>query len=184
MTAHQRHHDWHVILSRLVDDLAALPDTERTWLWQRVGRIEMLQRQLHALFLLAEGEGICRDCRGACCARGLHHLTLPNLLSYLLRSETPPQPDFTATCPLLGVDGCLWPPQRRPFNCVTFLCEAVEERLDEAQRRRFYALERELRACYQEVADRYAGAGLRGIWIAVQRHGLDGLLKAGKEPTT
>jgi len=184
MTVRHAQYPWQDILAHLTAGLAALPAAERDWLWKRVARIEALQRQLHAFFLQAGGAAICRDCRGACCARGLHHLTLPNLLSYLLRREVPPRPDFAATCPLLGETGCLWPPERRPFNCVTFFCEQVEDNLDGQGRRRFYDLEGDLRCCYREIAGRYPAAGLRGIWIALERNGLDGLLKAGNGRST
>ncbi|ORJ55031.1 hypothetical protein [Geothermobacter hydrogeniphilus] len=168
-SSHSLEHSWQTILTRLTTEVAALPDAERRWLEVQIDRIERLQGRMHDFFLSVGGSELCRDCLGACCARGLHHVTLANLLTFLLRNDPVPQPDFSSTCPLLGPGGCLWPVQRRPFNCVTFLCEVVEERLDEAQREEFYRLEKELRALYLECDRRYAGSSLRGIWIAADR---------------
>ena len=36
---------------------------------------------------------------------------------------------------------CLLPVAQRPFNCITFICEAVENRLSEEQTEEFYAIE-------------------------------------------
>lgn len=169
--------EWQSILSRLETEVAELPAGERTWLERQVGQIESVQAELNALFGLAEGEDICRDCRGACCAKGLNHLTLANLLTYLLRGESLPTPDFSSTCPLLGPSGCLWTAERRPFNCVTFLCDSIEERLSEDRVEQFYALEKKLRELYNACDLRYAGSSLRGIWIALDRLGSGNFLK-------
>jgi len=160
---------WQTLLAQLAAEVAALPEPERCWLEARVADIERLQGRMHDFFLRVGGAEVCRDCNGACCAKGLHHLTLANLLTFLLRGETPPAPDFSNTCPLLGECGCLWPAERRPFNCVTFLCEAGEETLTADSREEFYRLERALRATYLECDHRYAGSSLRGIWIAAAR---------------
>jgi len=163
--------EWQAILTRLEAEVAEMPAEERAWLEGRVGQIESLQAELHVFFCRAAGEEICRDCLGACCAKGLNHLTLANLMTYLLRGEALPVPDFSATCPLLGPRGCLWSAERRPFNCVTFLCESIEDRLSEAEVKQFYQLEKQLRELYQDFDRRYAGSSLRGIWIALERLG-------------
>ncbi|RMF47756.1 MAG: hypothetical protein D6751_01960 [Deltaproteobacteria bacterium] len=162
--------DWIDLVARLQGELTALEQEEIVWLLRQVERIERLQRSLHELALSADAEAVCADCRGACCERGLHHLNLANLLSFLLRGESPPAPDFFATCPMLGTSGCLLPVERRPFNCVTFICESVEDRLDPEARERFYRLEAQLREIYGCLAGRYPAATLRGIWIYLERH--------------
>jgi hypothetical protein len=42
-------------------------------------------------------------------------------------------------------------PEYRPYNCVTFICERIEELLDPPEKERFYAVERELRALYRDM---------------------------------
>lgn len=167
---------WQQTLARVRGELEQLPVAERAWLQARLGRIEALQEELHARFLAAGGAGLCRDCSGACCACGRNHLTLGNLLALLLAGEEPPVPDWTAPCPWLAADGCRLAPGRRPFNCISFLCEAVEERLGPESRDAFYALERELRQGYAELAERYAGAGLQGLLLRAERLGRRGFL--------
>jgi len=51
---------------------------------------------------------------------------------------------------------------------VTFLCEAVEDRLDPSSREAFYQHERQLRRLYAEFDRRYAGSGLCGIFIRAE----------------
>jgi len=167
--------DWPRIVRRLNDELSALSPADRGWLEERVAAIEALQLSLDKLFREAGGLKACADCDGECCGCGRHHLTLTNLLSYLLTGENPPAPDFECTCPFLGDMGCLLPVARRPYNCITFFCETLEDRLDSAGREKMKVLDHELRREYQRVEQRYPAASLRGIWIALERIG-DGLL--------
>lgn len=169
----QAEHDlrlWRRLVAALYGELAALPAAERAWLVDRLAEVARLQEQLHAFFLQADGLRLCRDCRGDCCDRGKHHLTLVNLLGCLLDGAVP-EADFRRPCPFLGAGGCLLPPPRRPFNCVTFICDGVEEGLGSTGREAFYALERQLRALYLVFDRRYAGSSLRGILIRGARLG-------------
>jgi hypothetical protein len=168
---------WHRTVTGLRSELAGISPEERNWITARLGEVVRLQERLHALFLGADGEQMCRSCRGLCCERGRNHPTLVNLLGYLLEERDPPAPDFTLTCPFLGPRGCRIEIGRRPFNCVTFVCEGVEQRLDEAGRESFYALEKELRREYETFAKRFAGAGLRGLLIRAERLGDGPLLR-------
>lgn len=162
---------WQDCLRRLCAELPLLPAAEREWLDRNLQDIQTRQRQLHTFFQRADGARHCIACGGACCAKGRHHLTLVNLLGYLAAGDEPPQPDFTATCPFLAPSGCRLDVPRRPFNCVTFNCEAVEDALDEAGRADFYRLEAELRQAYEAFDRRYAGSSLRGLLIRAERLG-------------
>jgi hypothetical protein len=160
---------WQPLLDTLRGELELFDEADRDWLRRRLGRIAVLQDDLDLLFDQAGGSATCARCDGACCGCGRHHLTLTNLLAYLLGDETPPPPDFSRTCPLLGESGCLLPASRRPYNCITFFCETLNQRLDEADRVRLCDLDRQLRAVYEEVAARYPLASLRGLWIALEQ---------------
>lgn len=162
---------WQNCLARLKQEMAELPPAERAWISARLLRIGALQEQMHAFFLRAEGAQLCGHCRGGCCERGKYHLTLVNLLPYLLQGTEPPVPDFNQTCPFLGSDGCRLPIAGRPFNCVNFLCEQVEARLSEKERAALQLLERQLRELYLEFDRRYAGSSLRGLLIRAGRLG-------------
>ena len=158
-------------MSRVRDELRHLPQTERAWIAERLLLVARLQEALHALFLRAQGPQLCAECFGACCDLGKNHLTLVNLLACLLAGEEPPELRFDRPCPSLGEAGCLLPPARRPFNCVTFLCESVEEGLSMDQRVQFYTLERQLRSLYEEFDGRFSGSSLRGLLIRAERLG-------------
>ncbi len=164
-------HLWHRCVVRVREELRQLPDDERRWLSEHLRQVQQLQRRMHGFFEMADGASRCFACNGACCEKGRHHLTLVNLLGFLMAGEEPPEPDFTASCPFLTATGCCLDVERRPFNCVTFNCELVEDALDETSRASFYQLERQLRQLYQAFDCRYAGSSLRGLLIRAERLG-------------
>ena len=162
---------WCVTVTRLRSEVDGLSAVEREWIACRLTRIEEIQQDLQALFTGAGGAFACDQCGGSCCERGTHHLTLANLLHWLLAGEEPPEPDFAATCPFLGAAGCRLPAARRPFNCIIFFCEGVEERLSLAKRSTFRRLEQQLREIYLAFDRRYAGSSLRGLLIRAETLG-------------
>lgn len=165
----QRTQLWQAITSRLPEEYAELSDEQRSWIEERLTRIEELQQQLDELFSAADGAAICRHCQGQCCRNGYNHLTLANLLNYYRYHHTSPPVDFSATCPYLGECGCVLPVASRPYNCITFICDSIEAALNEQQRERFYALDSELRSLYLEFARRYPSAAMTGVLIQEQR---------------
>jgi len=168
--------EWRDVLLRVQRELTRLDADERLWLEQRLAQVVEHKRALQRLFVSAGGVAACRACDGACCARGHHHMTLVEVLC-VLRSDSPlPDPDPLNTCPFLTPSGCSLAPELRPFNCVTFNCEAVEGRLSPEQVATFYRLEKELRALYAEFEAHFAGASLRGVLIRAQRLGGGALL--------
>ena len=167
---------WTQTLGRLRRELAELPATQRDWLAQQITRIGQLQEELDRVFVAVGGPQICRDCLGGCCSRAKYHLTLSNILPYLLAGEDPPAPDFARPCPLLGPTGCQLPVLHRPFNCIIFLCDAIDQTLSAEQRQTFSQIESELRHVYHAIAERCPGASLRGLLIAAERLGARALL--------
>jgi len=163
--------DWPALLERINREVSAINPSERTWLYERVTAIAGIQHALNELFTRAGGSASCAACDGACCDCGRHHFTLTNLLAYLLVSEVPPAPDFTQSCPFLGGLGCRLPVARRPYNCITFFCETLEDQLDNDDREQLRSLDRQLRREYQLLENRYPAASLRGLWIALERVG-------------
>ncbi len=174
--------DWPTLLKRLTLEVAALGADEKAWLKERLAVIAATQVELDELFRKADGLDACAGCDGTCCGCGRHHVTLTNLLAFLLADETPPTPDFSRTCPYLGERGCLLTVDRRPYNCITFFCETLEDQLCADDCETLRSLDRRLRNEYLRVATRYPAASLRGLWIALQRVGDSALLQStGKD---
>lgn len=168
--------DWQRCLARVRRELTLLTADEQLWMEQRIAEVMRIKGELHRLFVAAEGPQSCRTCDGACCAKGQHHMTLVEVLSAMTQKWPLPEPLVDATCPFLGERGCLLDPEIRPFNCITFNCELVEDRLDSEQQQTFYRLEKELREHYAEFEGRYTGASLRGLVIRAERLGEGRLL--------
>jgi len=158
-------------MHRVRRELAELPVDQRSWLAVQVEQIGALQGELDRLFRAIDGPKICTDCLGGCCSRAKHHLTLTNVLACLLAGAEPPQPDFTLPCPMLGPHGCRLPVEQRPFNCIIFLCEALDRELTETQRKAFARAEATLRNTYEAIAECCPGSSLRGLLIAAERCG-------------
>ena len=171
-----RHTRWDRILNQLRRELSSIPEEDLRWLQQRIALIQEVQEQIHTLFLDADGSASCCSCSGSCCEHGHNHITLINVVAALLQGEVP-EPDFAATCPFLTSRGCSLTVALRPFNCVTFICDAIEAHMVTAQVGKFYRLEKLLRAHYAEVDQRYVGSSLRGLFIGTSRLGTQRLLE-------
>ena len=175
---------WQQIVGQLTQDYNSLSLAEKEQLTELLSKIERLQIRLDRLFRKADGEQICADCEGACCAKGHNHAGLVNLLSYLEQGVTPPAADFTRTCPWLGPDGCHHQAKSRPYNCITFLCDKLEVRLEKTDIDEFYRLESDLRKLYFKFSDLYAGGGMSGLLLQAERlNGMSLLSKKTAEGT-
>ena len=60
-------------------------------------------------------------------------------------------------------------PPYRPFNCITFNCEAVEKRLSAGDRKLLHLHEAELRSLYAGVEKLFAGRFMHGLLINSER---------------
>jgi hypothetical protein len=156
---------WQTILQQVEVAYRALGDPEKEWIRQQLRQIEGLQLQLDRLFQQGGGSNACSGCQGDCCVKGHNHMTLANLLSYLQDGKVPPLADFSRTCPFLAEQGCQLPVASRPYNCISFVCDIIENALASAKLVEFYRLEGELRSCYQRFAARYRGAGMTGLLL-------------------
>ena len=169
MTSNRLDRRWREYVTAVTAEYARLAADERVWIAGQLVRIEGLQVELDALFRRGDGPAVCARCRGACCDCGKNHFTLVNLLAFVAAGETPPQPDFALPCPFLGPSGCRLEVARRPFNCVTFICEPILAPIGNAGYDAFHELERELRRGYLDFDERYAGSSLRGLLIRGER---------------
>jgi len=162
---------WRTVTRRLRSELDRLSVEELAWIEGRVHEVSLIQERLHALFLEGGGPDLCGNCGGDCCDRGKYHVTLVNLLALYLEENDFAEPDFSRPCPFLSERGCRFSPAHRPFNCVTFLCEEVENRLSAERQKTFYALEKSLRTLYEDFDRRFAASSLRGILLRCESLG-------------
>jgi hypothetical protein len=166
---HQRQQMWDQIIAEVQDQYLTLKQDEKNWLDSRLCEIADLQRQLNNLFKAADGEKHCRDCVGGCCHAGHNHMNLVNLLQFVSRHQQLPSADFQQSCPFLGVCGCLLPVERRPYNCISFICDIIENALPPQRLSEFYRVEGELRQLYLAVSQRYLGAAMTGLLLQYMR---------------
>jgi hypothetical protein len=170
---------WQQIIHQVAEEFTRLDDQERIWIRSRLARIALLQTELQSLADVVDISTVCRDCQGSCCDCGKNHFGLVNLLFFLLADEPLPVADFQQGCPFLSATGCRLDAGRRPFNCVTFICDEIEDRLIAKDCAYFYQLEKQLRGVYLEFEQRYAGAGAYGLILRSERLGGRGFFAPG-----
>jgi hypothetical protein len=140
---------------------------------QVLGRLHELSARLgeqkcamQALVARVGAASHCADCGGECCVAGKYHFTCADLLVYLATGETLFAPLFgRGLCPYLGQAGCLIPPAFRPFNCITFNCERIEDLLSGEEVSSFYRMERELRRMYGEISSLFPEKSMAGALL-------------------
>jgi hypothetical protein len=124
------------------------------------------KRAMQALASRVDAALHCAGCGGACCVSGKYHFSAVDLLVYLATGEPLFTPDFgNGLCPYLGDPGCLITPEYRPFNCITFNCERIEDLLSEDEVSGFYRMERELRCNYGEIRSIFPGNSMAGALL-------------------
>jgi hypothetical protein len=117
-----------------------------------VGELMALKSAMHAIVEAVDGTPTCAVCGGMCCRCGKYHFAAIDLVAYLVTGKELFAPSFGGEgCTFLHRDHCLMPPDYRPFNCITFVCELLEEKFSGEEKVAFYALERELRSLYQQL---------------------------------
>jgi hypothetical protein len=157
---------WHDGVRRVGDafTLLAEQDLEKV----RALCLLMMQQKLALQEIVARVDAAshCAGCGGACCVAGKYHFTPVDLLVYLVTGEPLFAPLFdNGLCPYLGGTACLIATAYRPFNCITFNCELIEDLLSADEVARFYRLERELRANYAAIRAVFPGNSMQGALL-------------------
>ncbi|MBJ6802104.1 hypothetical protein [Geomonas propionica] len=105
----------------------------------------------------------CAGCGGACCVKGKYHFSAVDLLVYLATDKPLFAPRFdNGLCPFLGEPECLIPAGYRPFNCITFNCDLIEDQLAREDVSRFYRMEQELVARYAAIRGLFPARSMDG----------------------
>lgn len=131
---------------------SSLSDEAVATLERLASRMRERKAAMQALVERVDAAGHCAACGGACCAAGRYHFRISDALVYLVSGETFFTPLFdNDVCPYLAGDRCFMAPAYRPFNCITFNCESIEDLLPEEDRALFYRFEAEVRGIYAEI---------------------------------
>ena len=161
---------WNRGVALLTQEFSLLPMERRNELGALLVEVGRLKEVLLSLSDAAEGSAICAACGGACCRVGRYHPTALDLLAFCVAGEIPFAPDFASgACPFLGTTGCRIAPSRRPFTCVIFICELIEDRLSSEEVGRLYQVEKELRLLREQVATRFGRLLTKSFLIEMER---------------
>lgn len=154
---------WDRAIAAVSADYAAFPPELRERVAGVAGTLRRVRGELHCLAGEMESAAICASCGGECCMRGKYHVTVVDILVILAEGAPLFVPRFGRdVCPYLEDHGCMMSPDFRPFPCITFNCERVEDLWEPERVEAFYRSERQLRSLYGEleqlIAHRTGGA--------------------------
>lgn len=170
MTDHEK---WEGALETVRREFFLLSPLLRAEIATRCTTIRSLKLELHEIAESADCADLCALCRGACCTAGKYHFTVIDLLAYLSCGRDLFTPRFAEAangggCPYAGSRGCLMEPQFRPYTCITFICEEVEDRLPSGSER-FYLLAGELRSLYADLERLFQKRFISGLIMNYDR---------------
>jgi hypothetical protein len=166
---------WRRGVASLTREFRLLTGEQRNGLRARLTEAGHLKEELCRLSDVAGGPAVCAACGGACCRAGRYHATALDLLAFLATGEKPVTPDFaTGACPFRGGAGCRLAPARRPYNCVIFICDQIDERLADGEQTRLYSLERDLRLLLDRMGERFGRRLTESFLCAAARTDRDG----------
>lgn len=161
---------WDRAVATVAAEYAALPAALRKKVGETAGAIRLAKQGLHRLALERQGGDICAACGGECCRVGKYHVTVVDVLVYFAADIPLFTPRFDDdACPYLGDAGCMMGPPFRPFNCVTFNCERVEDLWEPERVDEFYRREQELRTLYGEMETIFGGRFMHGLLVNFER---------------
>lgn len=153
---------WHHGCAAIAREFNSLTPLQREEIIVDIAALMALKKSMHSQIDKVSGGDRCAVCRGECCKAGRYHVTAIDLLAFLVTDVPVFTPLFAkGWCPFLGGSGCLMAPEYRPFNCIIFNCDQIEELLDPAALQLFYCQEQELRRLYGTIRSRCASDLLR-----------------------
>ena len=157
---------WHDGVLRVTSRFSRLTEPELGRLQGYCSLMLNQKRALQALVARVDAGSHCAGCGGACCMSGKYHFTAVDLLVYLATGEPLFAPLFdNGLCPNLGEAGGMIAPGYRPFNCITFNCDLIEDRMSVDEVSRFYRLEKELRGTYSEIRSLFPDKSMDGALL-------------------
>ena len=161
---------WNLAVAAVAAEFALLLPSRKALLAELTESAKTCKKELHAVAEGVSVANICAACGGECCMTGKYHVTVVDLLVYLVEGKELFEPRFEQErCPFLGERGCLMEPACRPFNCVTFNCERVELLLEPQDMERLVRLEQALRALYGRFEELFGNRFMGGLLMNCER---------------
>ena len=161
---------WSEAVGRVQREYLALYTPVKKTLYELSSEIMVLKDEHQKLVARYSPDGLCERCNGICCRYGKHHFTAVELIVYLVSERELFTPSFeNPVCPYIGDTGCLMAPELRPFNCIIFICEDLDNRLDESSRAELSAIEKKLRQLYLRIDQLLGNRFGNGLLISYQR---------------
>jgi hypothetical protein len=161
---------WLTGIAALAREYEALPPTLRERVAVQAAQVREAKQSIHDCVTTVNAGAICASCGGECCARGKNHVTVIDLLVYLVEGKELFSPRFDHDpCPYLGENGCMMPAPYRPFNCIIFNCDLVEGLMEPLEKERLYEAERRLRGLYGEFEKLFGRRFMAGLLLGCQR---------------
>jgi hypothetical protein len=155
---------WRIAVESCSAEFGQLSPGHRDRLLPMIRQVMDCKEELNRLFRELDGGSVCALCQGECCRTGRYHVTAVEVLAYLVTGREIFSPRFDAgSCPFLGETGCLMEPAFRPYNCVTFLCDRLDDGLSSEQRTAFAALSAQLLDSYRAIEALFANRFISGI---------------------
>ena len=164
------HELWSEAVASVQSEYLALPMPVKKRLHELSSEISELKAGHQKLASRFSPDLLCERCNGICCRYGKHHFTVVELIVYLVSEYELFTPSFeNPVCPYIGDTGCLMEPALRPFNCIIFICEDLDNRLDEASRAELSAIEKKLRQLYLQIDQLLGNRFGNGLLISFRR---------------
>jgi hypothetical protein len=164
------HELWSEAVGRVQSEYQSLPLPVKQRLYELSSEIRALKDEHQKLVSRFSPDLLCERCNGICCRYGKHHFTAVELIVYLAAERELFTPSFeNPVCPYIGDTGCLMEPALRPFNCIIFICEDLDNRLDESSRAELSVIEKKLRQLYLQIDQLLGNRFGNGLLISFQR---------------
>src|SRR6185369_4301043 len=121
---------WRQGVATVTAAFLALPPALRQRLRQLSDELARVKGAMQDLVAQVGAALHCAACGGECCVAGRYHFSRADLLVYLATERELFVPLFdNGLCPYLAREGCLMPTGYRPFNCISFNCDRIEDLL-------------------------------------------------------
>lgn len=155
--------EWQERVDAVTAAFSLLPETDLLRLGLLSRAMVAHKEAMQELVARVDAASHCALCGGACCVRGRYHFSAVDLLVYLATGKPLFTPRFdNGLCPFLGDAACLIPAGYRPFTCITFNCDVIEDQLTRDEVSRFYQMEKELQERYAEIRSLFPPKSMDG----------------------